>query len=129
MKNAAGGSGPWRLGLVVGTTTLIGFTPASAIALNGAHGEPLAAVPCTTPECIRGVPPTAPAFTLLECTNEKCLPGTEPVVRPWRSPRVAELSRDGVSTVAARVSRDVGTIGPINCPPPNPTLTASISDC
>jgi hypothetical protein len=88
MKNAAGGSGLWRLGLVMGTATLIGFTPASAFALSGARGEPPAALSCTTPECIRGVPPVT--FSLLECTNEKCLPGTDPVARPWHSHRVAE---------------------------------------
>ena len=65
-----------------------------------------AASACTNPRCISGSPPVA--ASAMECTNPKCLSGIPPVA-----------AHAGTSTI-------------INCPPPNPELTAlirGISDC
>jgi hypothetical protein len=130
MKNVFLRPGLRWLGLVVGTVTLIGFTSTSAFAADDINpGLPPAAAPasCTSPDCIRGVPPLG--ASPLECTDDKCLPGTRPAAASWPNGRVAGPNRHGVSTAAPAASADAGTIGPINCPPPNPQVTTSTSDC
>lgn len=57
------------------------------------------------------------------------LSGTQPGVTSGRGDQVMGRSRHGVSTAASGASTDRGAIGPINCPPPNPQVTGSISDC
>jgi len=95
------------------TAGSLGLTATAASACSGSPrcngGPPPAAAAtmgCTTPECIRGVPPVAaPA---MECTDPRCVSGTQPAV-----------AYAGASTA-------------INCPPPNPKVTAltrDISDC
>jgi hypothetical protein len=42
-----------------------------------ATGAGVLALSCTTPECIRGVPPMV---VLAECSEPKCLGGTQPLL-------------------------------------------------
>jgi len=71
--------------LTVGSLSLAA-TPASACggppACNGGPPPVTAAISCPTPDCIRGIPPLA-GVSFLECTDPKCLSGTQPAaVRP-----------------------------------------------
>jgi len=85
-------------------------TAAGACASSACGAGPLpvsAPRACTTPDCIKGVPPAA---AVMECTDPKCISGTQPTAAP--RPR----------------GRPAGQTA-INCPPPNPSVTTSVSDC
>jgi len=95
-----------------------------------------AAGACTTPDCIRGVPPAATAA--LECTDPKCVSGTQPATaRPPGSRtgrtghgRPPARAAGRVSTAPAASAHDgTARATAINCPPPNPKATDPISDC
>jgi hypothetical protein len=94
------------------TAGSLGLTATAASActdpkcLNGIPPGAASAMECTNPKCLNGIPPVA--ASAMECTNPKCLSGIPPVA-----------AHAGTSTI-------------INCPPPNPELTAlirGISDC
>jgi len=100
-------------------------------------GPPPVAVPltCTTPDCIRGMPPAAAA---MECTDPRCVSGTPPAAAPWPGSRrtgqaghggLPARTVGGVSAPAPAASAHAGPATAINCPPPNPAVTAPISDC
>ena len=95
---------------------------------------------CTDPDCTRGVPPAA--ATALACSEPSCLSGTRPAAAPWPGSRRAGQAGHGgpparavggVSTAAPPASAQTGpgtaSVGPINCPPPHPEVTAPVSDC
>ena len=51
----------------------------SAAVTAGSLGLTVAAAAgCTTPDCVRGVPPVA--ASAMECTDPKCVSGTQPTV-------------------------------------------------
>jgi hypothetical protein len=53
-------------------------------------GPPPAAAPaaCTTPDCLKGVPPVT-RVSFLECSEPKCLSGTDPAAARWPAARPA----------------------------------------
>jgi len=75
---------------IAGLSVLAGIAFAmTSLAMTGATGS--AQLSCTTPECIRGVPPlTADHRTvhLAECSEPKCLSGTDPL---WSVPLARAL--------------------------------------
>jgi len=88
---------------------------------------------CTDPDCTRGVPPVA--ASAMECTDPRCVSGTQPAAaaRPGSRVTGADWSRSaagpGGVTAASAAAAHAGTSIAINCPPPNPEVTAGISDC
>ena len=78
-----------------------------------------AASACTNPRCLSGSPPVA--ASAMECTDTGCHSGTKPA-----------QAEGEVSTAASEVAPHAGISTSINCPPPNPSVTAltrGISDC
>ena len=95
-----------------------------------------AAGACTTPDCIRGVPPVA--ASAMECSEPRCLSGTDPAEAPRPGSQVTRRTgypgpparaAGGASTAVAAAHARTSTA--INCPPPNPKVTTptDISDC
>jgi len=123
--------------------TYVGRAAASAVisaalAVGSLSLATPAAGACTDPDCTRGVPPAA--ASALACSEPSCLSGTRPAAAPWPGSRRTgqaghggQLARaaGGVSTAVPPAQTGPGTASaaPINCPPPNPSVTAPISDC
>lgn len=104
-------------------------------ACGGGPPPATASLTCTTPDCIRGVPPAAAA---MECTDPKCVSGTPPAaaLRPGSRPAgqaghgsPPARTADEASTPRPAALAHAGPATAINCPPPNPSVAATISDC
>jgi hypothetical protein len=123
--------------LTVGSLSLTATAAGACTGSAGCGGAPLPAVACPNPDWVKGVPPV-PA-SAQECTDPKCLSGTQPAAVPWPGGRVTgrighggrpARTADRVSMAASVASAHAGTsAASINCPPPNPSVAALISDC
>jgi hypothetical protein len=92
------------------------------------------AMECTDPRCVSGTQPTA--ASAMECTDPRCVSGTQPAAAPPPGSRVTGRTGHGGPLAAAWPQAAARTsavsAGSINCPPPNPEVTAltrGISDC
>jgi hypothetical protein len=121
--------------------TYVGRVAASAVisaalAVGSLSLATPAAGACTDPDCTRGVPPA------LACSEPSCLSGTRPAAAPWpgsrrtgqaghggQPARAADRVSTAVPPASAQTGRGTASAAPINCPPPNPSVTAPTSDC
>ena len=116
------------------TATAAGACTGSAACSGGPPTAAALAASCTDPDCTRGVPPVA--ASAVECTDPRCVSGTQPATAPRPRSRVTGRTGHGEPPAAAwpRAAARTSTVsaGQINCPPPNPEVTAltrGISDC
>jgi len=103
-----------------------GAVISAALAAGSLSLTAAAASTCTTPDCIRGVPPAA-AAAALECSDPSCLSGTRPAAPPGS--RLAGRAGHGGPSAPARAGTAAASAATINCPPPNPKATDPVSDC
>jgi hypothetical protein len=104
-----------------------GAVISAALAVGSLSLTATAASTCTTPDCIRGVPPAA-AAAALECSDPSCLSGTRPAAAPPGS-RLAGRAGHGGPSASAHADTATASAATINCPPPNPEVTDPVSDC